>query len=408
MDKKRLILGILLLVCSAGIAFALYFFFFRANPIPLAQRTNVKSVPSELPDSGIATNKPPSKSVVDAIRPEEISDVAVTDYTSPVKTVQSTVVSDTTLGLTIAQNGKGISYYNADKGQFFRMDDTGIATLLSDQQFFNVQSVAWSPQQSKAVIEYPDGFNVLYNFETKKQTTLPAHWSKFEFSKSGEQISAFSEGIHRSQNWLVTTDGNGNNAKGIEPLGDNAKKVIPAWSPDSQIVAFSKTGDPVGGEANEIYLIGQNGENFKSLIVDGYKFEPKWSNDGHSLMYSTHSSINDNKPLIWVVDANGSEVGANRRELGISTWAHKCTFDSNNSLICAVPNELPRGAGFAPEIADSTPDTFYKIDTITGLKSPLPIPENSVNATELQVSQDGQFLYYKNRFSGAIEKIKMK
>ncbi len=408
MDKRRIILATIFIVASVAIAFTLYFFFFRQIFTgPVTDEEIAQQFPDELPfageqDSFVTVEDPEEFESFEALVPD-------TDAVAQGGITQTeTVVQNSTLGLTAAADGSGITLYDKDDGKFYKIDEDGNQKLLTDKTFFNVDAVAFSPTQDKAVIEYPDGFNVVYDFQTDKQVTLPRHWEDFQFAKNGQKISAKSKGIHRSQNWLLTVNPDGSNAHGIEPLGDNANKVIPAWNPGGQVVAFSKTGDPVGGEANEIYLIGQNNENYKSLIVDGYGFEPQWSETGDSLMYSTYSQFNDYKPLIWVVNADGANVGANRRELGVSTWAHKCTFDSQTSIICAVPNELPEGAGYAPDVADNTPDTFYKIDTNSGLKTQLAIPDDAVNASNLQITPNGQYLFYENNFSGSVEKIRLK
>lgn len=389
---------------TIAIGFTLYFFFFR--PIFVGPEPDIEedvSIPDALPSSGEADT-------FDEVT--EFDEALPTFAASPVAqggiTEQEIVTDNATVGLTAAADGSGVAFFDDSTGKFYKIDDDGNEVLLTNETFFNVDDVAWSPNQDKAVIEYPDGFNVIYDFETDTQVTLPSHWEQFNFSSTGEKISAVSKGIHRSQNWLLTVNSDGSQAQGIEPLGENADKVIPSWNPGGQVLAFSKTGDPVGGEAKEIYLIGPNNENYKSLIVDGYGFEPKWSKEGKSLLYSTHSALNDYKPLVWVVDADGANVGANRRELGLSTWAHKCTHDSENSIICAVPNELQRGAGFAPEVAANTPDTFFKVDINTGLKTQLAIPEDAVNASELNITPNGEFLYYKNEFNGSVEKIKLK
>ncbi len=409
MDKKRILLAAIFITTSIAIGATLYFFFFKPLIGTPTEEDIFIEVPSQLPTSGEATEFTTTDELSEFLPDaESIDSPTGAAIAQGGITTQTVVTNNKNIGLTASADGNGIALYDSEAGKFYTIDNQGNQKLLSNETFFNVESIAWSPNQEKAVIEYPDGFNVVYDFETDTQITLPQHWEKFQFSKNGTKISAIAEGIHRSQNWLLTVNPDGSQARGIEPLGDNANKVIPSWNPNSNIVAFSKTGEPVGGEANEIYLIGRNNENYKSLIVDGYGFQPKWSDEGSSLLYSTHSSLNDYKPLIWVVDANGTDVGGNRRELGLTTWAEKCTFEAKTSIICAVPNNLERGAGFAPEVADNVADTFYKVDINTGLKTQLAVPEAPVNAQSLSITTDGQFLYYQNTFSGSIEKIKLK
>lgn len=405
MDKRRIALLSLFVVAAVAIGFALYFFFFR-NPPKIAPKVSVKTQIPSLSEAGEGGTPVTSETETPSAPP--LSEPTSSE-TAQGGTTQTTVItSNSTLGITAAPNTKGgVAYYDKSDGKFYKVDGTK-KIALSDKQFFDVQKVAWSPTSEKAVMKFPDGFSVLYDFKEQKQITLPSHWDQFQFSNTGSQIAATSKGINDSQNWLLTMNDDGTNAKGIEPLGGNGDKVIVAWNPGNEVVAFSKTGAPMGGESNEIYLIGQNGENFKSLVVDGYDFRPQWAPDGKKLFYSTYSSRNDYKPMVWVVDAEGSNVGANRRELGINTWADKCTVQDSNSLICAVPDELPRGAGFNQEVAKGTPDTFYKIDTQTGLKTKLATPDISVNAKDLVISEDGTSLFFRNTFTNQLEKMKLK
>ncbi len=403
MDKKRVLLAFMFIAATLGIGFALYFFFFRTPPVPSLITKTPAGIPPELPRSGEGKPGATVTPVETALPAPAILPTAAGGLTRT-----STVTDHTAVGLTAVAGGSDIAYYDANEGLFYKVDPTGGKVKLSDERFFNVKSVAWTPDQKKAALEFPDGYNVIYDFAQKKQMTLPTHWEQFQFSQNGTQIAAISKGIHESQNWLLVMNADGTNAKGIEPLGKNADKVIVSWNAGGEIVGFSKTGDPVGGEASEVFLLGQHNENFKSLIVDGFGFKPKWAPDGTSLLYSTHSSRNEYKPMIWIVDASGAQVGANRRELGVNTWADKCVVQDKFSVICAVPNELPKVAGVAPQVAKDTPDTFYKIDTATGLKTKLAIPDIPVNATNLTLSNEGDFLYYQNKFSGAVEKIKLK
>lgn len=407
MDRQRIFLALLFILATVGIGFALYFFFFRNAPNivrpPVGTTTEVNGEFPSGEEGG--QNVIPSNTITDPTLPSgqgSIQTIAAGGVTKI-----TTVTENNTRGLTLTGNGN-LAYYDANNGTFYKVDSSGKSVAMTDKKFFDVQNVAWNPDASKVVMEFPDSFNVVYDFKADKQTTLPTHWSSFEFAQDGNKIAAISKGLTDSQNWLLTVDSSGSNAKAITALGKNANKVDVAWNPGSEVVAFSRTGDPVGGEGQEIYLIGQNNENYKSLVVDGYGFTPKWFPDGKQLLYSTYSSRNDYKPVLWVVDANGSEVGKNRREIKINTWAHKCTTADANAIICAVPRELPKGAGFAPKTADNIPDTFYKIDTRTGTQSILGTPETPVNASELQVTPDGSELFYRNSISGALEKMQLK
>lgn len=405
MTKDKIILAILFIAATLGIGFALYFFFFKSAPTipttPPQNTTETSNLPESSENNGIKNNGENNQGKTGD------TSLPFSETAQGGATKTKLVTASSAKGLTINDKGS-LQYYDANNGTFYTLDANGNPKALTDDKFFNVQQIAWSPDAKKVAMEFPDSYNIIYDLETKKQVTLPTHWSNFNFSADGNKIAAISKGINENQNWLLTINSDGTQAKGIEPLGKNADKIEIAWNPGAEVVGFSKTGDPAGGESQEIFVLGQNGENNKSLIVDGYGFKPKWFPDGKQLMYTTYSSRNDYKPVLWVVDANGSKVGGNAREIKVNTWIQKCTTVDDANIICAVPNEMPKGAGFSPKVTENIPDTFYKIDTRSGTKTLLAIPETATNAEELQVSADGKELYYKNILGNVVEKIQLK
>jgi Tol biopolymer transport system component len=182
-------------------------------------------------------------------------------------------------------------------------------------------------------------------------------------------------GLSPENRWVIVTKDDGTGTKLIEPIGNNVDKVSVNWSPSRQTVAFAQTGEPLGLDRREIILLGTQGENLKSLVVEGLDFVPQWSPTGQKLLYSVDSSRSDFKPELWIANSYGDAIGSDRQLLKINTWANKCTFGDDNTLFCAVPRDLPQGAGITPEINNSS-DDLYKIDLKTGTKIPISTGEN--------------------------------
>ena len=374
---KRIALIIAFLAVVGLIAYGLYFFFTRTAKIGQPQPpAGIVLPPEQLPISGA---KPATTTGVTQGPGEEllpISGIIVSTTPAyykpaPVSQILSQTVTNPSLNI-----GGDFRYYNANDGKFYRILPGSGIKQLSDQVFFNAQKVTWAKSKNQAVIEYPDSSKIVYNFDTQKQTTLPKHWQDFSFSADGSQIAAKSIGLDPANRWLVTVNSDGSGAKLIEPMGDNADKVTVNWSPSRQVVAFSQTGAPQSGEAREVLFIGLNGENFKSAIVAGSGFQPQWSPTGKKLLYSVYSSRSDFKPELWLTDSYGDSIGNNRQSLKINTWADKCTFSNDDTMFCAVPKNLPTGAGMSPGIAQYNYDDLYKIDLKTGLKTPISLNGN--------------------------------
>lgn len=304
------------------------------------------------------------------------------------------ITSSTPAFLSVA-NGGTTRFHDLTSGKFYRITSDGSVKTLSDQIFYNVQKVTWAQDSNKAVIEYPDNFKTVYNFDTQKQTTLPSHWQDFSFSADGTQIAAKSIGLSPDNRWLVTVNDDGSGTRLIEPLGNNADKVTVSWSPSRQTVAFSQTGDPAGYDRRQILLIGLNGENFKPVTVEGLDFMPQWSPTGKRLLYSVDSARSDFKPELWVTDAYGDSIDNNRQALKINTWADKCTFGSDdNTLFCAIPRDLPSGAGLSPGLASGSVDDVYKIDLKTGARSAVALDNKDYRITSMDYDKAGNRLIF--------------
>lgn len=393
MDKKRIVFLIVFGVVTIILGYLLYRVFFAPRPPAVRPEEAAPAVPGELPT---AAETEAARRAAEAARelPRALPSgrVAPTEETAP----RVTQLVENAIGNPRLDPSGRVRFYNDRDGKFYRMNADGTTELLSDERFFRVENVTWSPAKNEAVLEYPDGANIYYNFDAKQQVTLPKHWEDFSFSPLGDKIAAKSVALAEENRWLVTADANGANIALVEPLGANADKVTVDWSPNKQVVAFSRTGAALGAQREEILLVGLRGENFKSLTVEGRGFQSAWSPTGERLMYSVYSDRTDYKPELWIVNAEGDDIGTGRRQLAVNTWAEKCAFADERFVYCAVPNTLQRGAGFAPEVADSTPDTIYRIDTQTGLRTALETDEPHV-VESMFVGADGRTLYFTDK-----------
>ncbi len=402
MRKILIIIGFVIVVI--GVGFGIYFAFFRA-PAP-AVETPVTEAPTGsgggLPASGLAGQKP------------AVTAPDTTDATTGLPTAKTIATTDFALSgateLTLANDGTSIQYYDSNSGLFYKVGADGTLLPLSNKKFFQVQEATWSGDGGKAVLEYPDGSNIVYDFLTDKQVvTLPKHWQDFAFSPAGDKIISKSLGDDINNRWLVISDVNGTNSKIISSLGDNADKVEVAWSPNSQVVGFSRTGDPTGETGTqEIYLIGQNNENFKSLKVKGYNFNAEWAKEGDRIIYSVADPANGYKPTLWVADASGDNIGTNAVKVNLDTFVDKCAIISGYKAYCAVPKSLDDGVGLDPRLATGTDDQIYFINLQTGATSFIGAPDTAASIGKISVSADEQYIYFTDQANNGLHRMKIK
>lgn len=405
MNFKKIALIVLFLAVTFGAGYLLYRVFFAPPPAPeaapeAAPGVPVTGLPTAVPGRPAAPGVPPTVPVGLPPAPA-VSPVAVGGYTQTVPVIEQTALSPV-----VASNG-ALSFYNRDTGKFSRRLPDGTIRDLSDKTFPSAENVVWSPESDRAIIEFPDDSKVIFDFNAQKQVTLPKHWEDFSFSGDGKMIAAKSMSLDENNRWLITVNADGSEAKLIEPLGENADKVIVNVSPDNSVVAFSQTGDAAGFDTREVYLIGQNDENFKSLRVEGFGFKPLWSPSGENIIYSAASGGDNYRPSVWFVNAKGQGIGQNRTNLEVNTWADKCAFADETTVFCAVPDNLPRGAGLQREIAAGIPDSIVKIDLKTGSKTVIGRPEQDTSISTVAVTPDGGKLFFTDD-GGFLQEMKLR
>ncbi|TSC96187.1 MAG: Uncharacterized protein Athens101410_117 [Parcubacteria group bacterium Athens1014_10] len=409
-DFKKIILIIIFILIAIGFGFGLYYLFFRPiskEPLPEAGKEIVS--PGILPPAGEGTGGiivvPPSGE-----SPEITPSLPVaSDIAAGGETLVKSVIKEVVSSPILNKNTGEVFYYDKDKNEFYKINADGKRELLSERKFYQVENINWSPDKNKAILEYPDGNKILYDFEKDKQITLNKNWYDFSFSSSGNEIGLKIDSDDPNNRWLAKANADGTGLKMIEPLGENAQKVQVAWSPNNQVVAFSATGEDMGFDKQEILFIGFYGENFKSIVVEGRGFEGKWSPQGNKIIYSVWNADSGYRPTLWAVEAEGDNIGRGRKELDLQTWADKCVFSSDNkNIYCAAPKYLPEGAGLAPEIADRG-DNFYKINLDRGVKTFLAEPSvGEYNVSDIFLSAEEDFLYFTDQNTGQLNKIQLK
>ena len=405
---KRLFLILVFLLFVGGMGYLLYLSFFKPAPttqIPTGQTTGPggKLTGANVgPGQVVETTPTTTTGITPIVEPA----IEATPVASGGLTKTSQLTQNPVLKPTLSGNGTDLNFYNKTDGKFYRLDENGDAVTLSDKVFHNVENITWSPSKNKAILEYPDGSNIVYDFNTNKQVTLPKHWEDFNFSADGSKIIMKSIGLDVENNWLATANDDGSGSKPLEFIGKNAGTVIPYWSPNNQIVAMYTQG--VDLNRQEVFFVGQNKENFKSTIVEGRGFQPLWSETGDRLAYSVYDLSGETKPELWVVDAQSDTIGANRKKINLQTWASKCTFSDNTTMYCGVPEYLEEGAGLFPEMAQKTRDDLYKVNIQTGEKELVAIPEGSYNMNNLVVGKDGKNLYFTDANDSLVHKIELK
>ncbi|MDP2736633.1 MAG: hypothetical protein Q8O59_02480 [bacterium] len=404
--KIFIAVGFILVVFILG--YLLYALFFKSSSAPITiEPPTATSTQGGLPVAQPGTGQTTPSGQTTGGLTGETGQLAQSSAIALGGLTQTSELSQTpSLAATLSTNGTDLQYYNKQDGKFYRVTKDGEASPLSDTVFHEVQKITWSPDKNKAILEYPDQAKIIYDFKNKEQISLPKHWQDFNFSPDGSKIVLKSLANNIDNRWLAIINNDGTSAERVTALGDKDETVYPSWSPNNQTVAMYTEG--VSYDQQKVYFVGLNQENFKALTIEGRGFEPLWAPKGDSLLYSVYSSSSDLKPELWVTNAQGENIGTGRNKLDIQTWADKCVFSGASEIYCAVPESLEEGAGLFRDLAKNTKDNLYKIDTKTGLKKLIAIPDGDHTMSDLIVSDNGYYLYFTDVNTGKINKIKLK
>lgn len=398
LDWKKIGLIALFIFTIGVFAFFIYFFFVKTiflSPTEPAV-TDINQIDDgQLPigDSG-NLNRIGDLNNINGLIPSNInSDPTISEPTDQARQdiiIPQTFGSLSSLYPSVQANGE-IVYYNTEDGKLYRVDQNGNISEFSSKVFYNVSNISWSPNQNRAILEYPDGSNIVYDFEENKQYTLPKHWTDFSFSATGQQIAFKSIGLDIENRYLAVANYNGSQTKTLERIGGVENKFTVNWSPNNQIVAtFTDYRD---ARRSEIYFIGQNNENFKLMLAEGRGFNGIWSPDGNQMLYSVYSSATDYKPQLWIADTAANQIGNNRRSIDLYTWADKCSFTNPEKIYCAVPQSLPYGIGLDRSVAQNTGDIIYEINLNTGVKKIIADPLGNDSIDEILTVDQNYIIY---------------
>lgn len=372
---------------------------------PLPENRNA-IINGGLPNTNVAVNRPK----VDANLNRSAALPAIPTVARGGNTLETVLVDQRSSGLSFTRSGP--QFYNEDDQRFYRVDINGNLITLSDQQFFEADEVAFSPDGTLAIINYPDEANILFNFSTGQQTTLPKEMNEFSFSPDGREIAyEFEDPDEPEKNWIGLANPDGTDIRFIEPLGEKGDDVEVDIAPHEEVIATFREG--MSGDRQEVFFIGKKNENFPSLKTNGRNFEGSYSPDGAKMLYSVYTPESNYNPTLHIVNARGNSIGTGDSDLGLETWSNKCAFGSGSTVYCAAPINLDQGAGLYRDLANDNPDEIFKIDFETRTKQRIAVPvdergSHTTTVDSLVVSQDESMLYYIDHLTGELRSIQLK
>ncbi len=408
---KRILIVVGFLAAVVGFALLIWWQFFLV-PVPTGTNANRAFLGRVLPEIAdqLKGNRNENRRVVNG---------AIANINGALPNISPIAQGGLTLARPVVETsgnytvvGNDLRYYDPITGQFYTVSRDGkTKTLLTDKKFSGAESVTWANDGSKAVLAFPDGAKIIYDFAKQQQFSMPNETEGFSFSPEGNSLAFKFLGRDESDRWLAVANSDGSQAQFVEPIGDKVQFVTPQWSPNRQVVATYASS--ASGSQQEVIFLGAHSENYPSALLAGRGFQGQWTPDGNSILYTVRSAETLDNPTLWIMDGRTDSLGQRQINLGVQTFMDKCAFDpSGISVVCGVPKYLPQGAGRFPELARDIPDDFYRIDLRTGGRDLIASPTDaagsaSYNATDVRVSEDGAYLYFRDRITNRLHEIRL-
>jgi hypothetical protein len=340
--NRTLIVSVVALLVVVGVGAGIYFTFFASKvqvavttpgstTLPLAGGTS--SSGSQTTNSGTPTISSPGT-------PVTITNRLVLISTGPV--VPGAVANDSKTGSASSSPTVAlVNYIERQSGNVFSYrSDTHVLTRTNNRTIPGIQTAAWLPDGSAALVRYLSGatFSTINTYALSASTSagffLPQNLSDAAVSASG--ILTLASGVNGSVATLSHTDGTHGTTVFTTPLSS----LRASFAGKNTYLAFSKPSASLPGDA---FLV--SGGRFSRIAGPLSGLVALASPSGKWVLVSYIANTTMQMELV-------NTVSGEVTRLPVATIADKCVWASDEkSVYCGVPQNPPAG---------TYPDDWYQ------------------------------------------------
>ena len=319
------------------------------------------------------------------------------------------ISTEKVLAPTLSADKTKAIFYSQDNGNVWQVsfDGTGL-TRMSSTVLDNLAQIIWSPDKKKVISIYKDEEENVskysYNYDTGKATSLGAYTGEIAWSSDSNKIAYQYTNDLANQNNISTANADGTNWKNI--LDTRLKNLNIDWV-GSQIAFWEK---PSGLAPGSLFLLNPLNKSLDKILSNIYGFSLKWSPIGNKILYSKTNNQGKNIGLYAALKDGSGETGA-----GISTFAEKCVWASDNrTIFCAIPKSISADYILPDDFYKGvfvSDDDFVKINLDTNEKTNLledwERGDGTYDATNLFLSPLEDYLFFVNKLDGLLYSIEL-
>ena len=293
--------------------------------------------------------------------------------------------------------------------------DSVTSNRVSNTTILAIQEVVWHKNADNFVLRYQDENDVVKTFVanlSEKSTTSPSEIQSTEgFFYSDGILEVVSNPSHDSFLYADpsnpgfrgrVSDYNGND--GVLFTTDFAEWTL-SWTKEESIIAYPKPSAYANGFT---FTIDTATGKFSKLFGGSKGLSVKPNTGADRFMYS--ETIN-NSFITNMFNSNTRKDTV----IGLTTLAEKCVWNTEYSHIayCAVPKEIINAE--YPDMwyqgVISFSDTIWELDTENNtyieLVDPVVVASEEIDAIDLKISVDNNYLLFKNKKDSALWSLKL-
>jgi len=372
LSRKVLLIFLGVVIFSAIVFMALYFYITNLRSVPLTIVSNQESVElmvdenkyGNISSPHIIKLKPGIYTIVvsktDFFSQEKIIEVGGTEGTQELvfdlveKQPISQILNKEILYPTYNEEDGLFLFFVKEEGNAYSLHEYSVETkeeiVLTDKAIFDLENVIWSPSAKQVIIKvvnqyeriedglfpfiekYGSGakINWVLNLERKDLVNITAKYldaaiKNISFSPNGDKIVYFFKNdLERS---LAVANNDGSEFERIIQLKNLTFDPELVWSPDGNKVAIFIESDKEKTEKHDVYLYSFSERNIKRLTDNGKSLGAVFSPDGDKIIYKSSNSV-------WLYDLKKEDEEA-AMNLETSAQLENCVWLDNQNLAVA-------------------------------------------------------------------------